>query len=93
MGFLSIALGIIAFVGFIGAGAVAAENVVGFIVTFSKTFTTLEDVNQTIMRIGVVGIFGFIGLLVGMTLIMLGLNYNKLGKLEKRRKHRRNSED
>lgn len=85
MGVISILLGIIAIIAFTGAGAVLGNAYIGAAGKISSAFTALESSlsNTTVMAI-FIAVFFFIGLLIGMTLIMLGLNYNKLCKIQKR---------
>ena len=85
MGIISILLGIIAFIAFTGVGAFLGNEYVAFISKMGSSFTTLQTgLSNTQLMIIFIGVFGFIGLLVGVTLIMLGLNYNKLCKIQKR---------
>ena len=85
MGVISILLGIIAIIAFTGAGAVLGNFYIGATDKISSHFTAMQTSisNTTIMAI-FIGVFFFIGLLIGITLIMLGLNYNKLCKIQKR---------
>ena len=84
MGIISIMLGIIAFIGFTGAGAVVANRVIELKASFAMTLTTLNSISNTSVMIGVTAVFAFVGLLLGISLIMLGLNYNKLSKIQRR---------
>ena len=85
MGVISILLGIIAIIGFAGAGAVLGNAYIGYMAKMASAFTTLQTgLSDTQVMIIFIGVCGFIGILVGMTLIMLGLNYNKLKKIQKR---------
>jgi hypothetical protein len=50
-----------------------------------NSFTTLQtNLSDTTLMILFISVFGFIGLLLGMCLIMQGLNYNKLVRIQKR---------
>lgn len=87
MGVISILLGIIAIIAFAGAGAVAGNAYIGFAAKMGNTFTTTTvqaHLSDTTMMILFIAVFGFIGLLIGMCLIMQGLNYNKLVRIQKR---------
>lgn len=84
MGVISILLGIIAFIAFTGAGAILGNELVSLKETFSVSLTTLASISNTSIMIGIVGLFGFIGLLIGVNLIMNGLTYNKVAKIQRR---------
>ena len=85
MGVISILLGIIAIIGFAGAGAVVGNAYIGFAAKMGNSFTTLQtNLSDTTLMILFISVFGFIGLLLGMCLIMQGLNYNKLVRIQKR---------
>ena len=80
MGVISILLGIITFLCFTGAGAILANMLIEYKTTLSMAVTSLETVSNTSLMIGMVGLFAFIGLLIGMNLVMHGLTYNKISK-------------
>lgn len=82
MGVISILLGFIAFFLFTGAGAVLANAVVEAKAVLALSLSSLETIPNASLIAGVVGIFTFIGLLVGMSLIMQGLTYNKVAKMQ-----------
>ena len=82
MGVISILLGIITFFCFTGAGAILANALIDYKNTLAMSVTSLETVSNTSLLIGVVGLFAFIGLLIGMNLIMHGLTYNKVSKIQ-----------
>ena len=85
MGVISILLGIIAFIAFTGAGAILGNEFVNWSTKIGESFTTMKvDLSNNTIMILFIGIFGFIGLLIGMSLIMHGINYNKLVKIQKR---------
>ena len=85
MGVISILLGIIAIIGFVGAGAMLGNAYIGFMAKMGSAFTTLQTgLSDTQLMILFISVCGFIGILVGVTLIMLGLNYNRLRKIQKR---------
>ena len=50
--------------------------------------TSLKTVSDTSLMVGVVGMFAFIGLLIGVSMIMHGLTYNRITKLQSQLKHR-----
>ncbi len=81
MGVISILLGIITFFFFTGIGAIIANLLVDYKTTLALSITSLNTVSNAAMMAVVVGFFVFIGLLVGMNLIMHGLTYNKLSNL------------
>ena len=82
MGVISILLGFIAFFLFTGAGAILANTAVEYKALLSLSLTSLESVSNTSLIVGIVGFFAFIGLLIGMNLIMHGLTYNKVAKIQ-----------
>ena len=85
MGVISILLGIIAIIGFAGTGAVVGNAYIGFAAKMGNSFTTLQtNLSDTTLMILFISVFGFIGVLLGMCLIMQGLNYNKLVRIQKR---------
>ena len=88
MGVISILLGAISFFCFTGAGAILANIIVDKKTLLAMSVTSLETVSNTSLIIGVVGIFAFIGLLIGVSLIMQGLTYNKLSKMSAMQKRR-----
>jgi len=82
MGTICILLGLIIFLGsiflgFAGAGALLSS-------TFAQTFAYLT-VNSIQTYIVVVGVCSFIGLLICLNLVMLGLIYNKVRRLGRRK--------
>ena len=81
MGVISILLGIIAFLGFTGAGAFMSNKLMN-----NYTFFGFSSSTQFI--IVMVSIFAFIGLLICMNLVMSGLTYNKLSKMRKQMKRK-----
>lgn len=85
MGVISILLGIIAMIAFTGAGAFLGNEYISFSAKMSATMTAMQtNLSDTTVMALFIGVFGFIGLLSGMTLIMLGINHNKLSKIQKR---------
>ena len=88
MGVISILLGIIAFLGFLGAGAVMGNVFIKSFKTLAQTFVSMQaPLSDTTIMIAFIGVFGFIGLLFCITLVMQGLTYNKVCKIQKRVKH------
>ena len=81
MGIICILLGIITFFCFTGAGAILANVIVDYKTTLALSVTSLNTVSNTSLVVVVVGIFALIGLLIGMNLIMHGLTYNKICKM------------
>ncbi|MBQ6375004.1 MAG: hypothetical protein IJJ45_11050 [Clostridia bacterium] len=86
MGVISILLGIIAFIGFTGAGAILGNGFISVKAQLALSLTALAKVSDSAVMIGFIGVFGFIGLLIGINLIMGGLTYNKVCKILKRTK-------
>lgn len=87
MGVISILLGIIAMIVFVGAGAFVGNVYIDKTASLSKAFVALQSnsgLSDTTVMIIFIGVFGFIGLLIGYSLIMHGVNYNKLCKIQKR---------
>ena len=82
MGVISILLGFIAFFAFTGAGAVLANAAVEAKAVLALSLSSLENVSNTSLMVGIVGVFTFIGLLIGVNLIMQGLTYNKVSKIQ-----------
>jgi len=88
MGIISIMFGIIVFVGFIGSGVILSNIIVALKDYLALTFVTLADVSTTTLTVGVVAVLGFLGLMIGLNFIMHGLTYNKVCKIERRRRRR-----
>ena len=88
MGIVSILLGAITFFVFTGAGAILANHLVEQKQVLSMAITSLKTVSDTSLMVGVVGLFAFIGLLIGVSLIMHGLTYNRIAKLYNQLKRR-----
>ena len=85
MGVISILLGIIAFIGFTGAGAVLGNVYIQSFKTLVNTFVAMQSsLSDTTIMIAFTGVFGFIGLLICISLVMQGLTYNKICKIQKR---------
>ena len=87
MGTISILLGIIAFIVFTGAGAIIANVVIEFKTMLAGMMTTIANVSNTTIMIGVISVFAFIGLLICVSMVVQGLTYNRLGKVQKRVRH------
>ena len=88
MGIVSILLGAITFFCFTGAGAILANTLVEQKQTLSMAITSLNTISDTSLMISVVGLFAFIGLLIGVSMIMQGLTYNRITKLNNQMKRR-----
>ena len=85
MGVISILLGIIVFIGFVGAGAVLGNVYIESFKTLAQTFVSMQsEISDTNVMIAFIGVFGFIGLLICVNMVMQGLTYNKLCKIQKR---------
>lgn len=87
MGIVSILLGIISFIGFTGAGVILGNTLVDFKDTAAETLKTLNNISNTNILIGVIAVFAIIGLLIMVSLVMQGLTYNKVVKVQKRVRH------
>ena len=89
MGTICILLGIIFFIAFVMGGVFFAPKIMDTIQSLAVTFTNLASVAESPVKVYaiVIGIFGFIGLLICLNLVMHGLTYNKLRKLGKRHHH------
>lgn len=88
MGIVCILLGIITFFCFTGVGAILANALVEYKNTLAMALTSLKSVSDTSLMIGVIIIFSLIGLLIGMNLIMHGLTFNKIVKMQQSMKRR-----
>jgi ABC-type glucose/galactose transport system permease subunit len=88
VGILSILLGIIAFFGFTAGGAVLASTINSIMKNMANTFVTMGNVSSTTVSVVVIAAGAFIGLLVGLNLIMHGLTYNRIAKLYNQLKRR-----
>ena len=84
MGIVSILLGIIAFIGFTGAGVVLGNAVVDFKDSAAETLKTLNNYPNTSILIGIIAVFAIIGLLIMVGLVTQGITYNKVVKIQKR---------
>lgn len=88
MGVISILLGIIAFIAFLGTGAVLGNVFIQSFKTLAQTFVSMQtQLSDTTIMIGFIGVFGFIGLLICINMVMQGLTYNKVVKIQKRIRH------
>ncbi len=81
MGVICVLLGIITFLGFTGLGALAANALIDYKVTLSANITALAKISNTSVMVGIICVFAFVGLLIGLNLIMNGLIYNKVSKM------------
>ena len=88
MGIVCILLGIITFFCFTGAGAIIANALVEYKNTLAMALTSLKTVSDTSMMIGIVAIFAMFGLLIGLNLVMHGLTFNKIVKMQRSMKRR-----
>ena len=84
MGIVSILLGIISFIGFTGAGVILGNSLVDIKNSAAETLQTLKGISNTNILIGVIAVFAIIGLLIMVSLVMQGLTYNKVVKIQKR---------
>ena len=82
MGIISILLGVIAFFLFTGVGAILANFLVDYKNLLSMSLTSLATVPNGALIAVVVGVFAFVGLLICVSLVMHGLTYNKLTKIQ-----------
>ena len=84
MGVISILLGIISFIAFTGAGAILGNEFISLKTTLAMSLTQLQGISDTSIMIGFIGVFGFIGLLVCVSMVVQGLTYGKLAKIQKK---------
>ena len=77
MGIFSIILGFITFVGFIFGGIKVGNILSALKEDLAKSVVSLNTVSSTALVIIAVIVFAFIGLLIGMNLIMHGMTYRK----------------
>ena len=82
MGVISILLGFIAFFCFTGVGAILADRALEWKAVLALQFTSLNNTSNATLVAIIVGAFAFIGLMIGMNLIMHGLTYNKVAKMQ-----------
>ena len=88
MGVISILLGIIAFIVFTGAGAILGNVYIQSFKTLAQTFVSMQSpLSDSTVMIAFIGVFGFIGLLICINMVMQGLTYNKLCRIQKRIRH------
>ena len=84
MGVISILLGIIAFIGFTGAGAVLGNALINLKTDIGGHLEALNRISNTNILVGFIVVFGIIGLLSCISLVMQGITYNKVVKIQKR---------
>lgn len=82
MGTICILLGLIIFLGSLFLGFMGADVYLGSAI--AQTFVTISA-NPAQTYILFVGVCAFIGLLICLNLVMLGLTYNKVCKLSRHR--------
>ena len=82
MGVVCILLGIIAFLTFTTAGAVIAVQLVNYKASMSLMLTSLSSISDANLYIIIIGLFTFIGLLVCVSMVVQGLTYNKIAKMQ-----------
>ncbi len=78
MGIISILLGIITFFLFTGGGAIIAMNIKNMKENLTNSVVTLSTVSNTGLIAIIILIFAFIGLFIGMNLIMHGATYRRI---------------
>lgn len=84
MGVISILLGIITFIGMTGGGAVLGNMVVNWKNNAGEHLLFLNNISNNNIMIGFIAVFGVIGLLIMVSLVMQGITYNKVVKIQKR---------
>jgi len=84
MGVISILLGIITFIGMTGGGAVLGNMVVNWKNNAGEHLLFLNSFSNNNIMIGFIAVFGVIGLLIMVSLVMQGITYNKVVKIQKR---------
>ena len=85
MGTICILLGLILLIGCTGAGFFASNAVV----SNELYMSLLGMTNASMVYVAIVGLCVLIGLLICLSLVMNGLIYNRLGKIARQKKHRR----
>lgn len=85
MGTICILFGLVIFLCSLGTGFAAARWFLNSM--YYRAFESLPSSGEIIVI--VVGAFAFVGLLLCLNLVMHGLTYNKLCKLERRKKDKR----
>ncbi len=88
MGVISILLGIIEFLVFSGIGIFTAKTLLDYKTLLSASLVALRNISNVAFVAIIIGVFVFIGLMIGMKLVMLGINHNKLSKIQRRMKRR-----
>ena len=88
MGVISILLGIIEFLVFTGAGIFLAKTLLDYKTLLSASIIVLRDISNVAFVAIIIGVFVFMGLMISMKLIMLGVNHNKLSKILRRMKRK-----
>ena len=88
MGTISILLGLLCFFGMTAAGIVFSNYVIEQKMLLTSMVESLAAVSNTGLTIEIIAVFAIIGLLLGMVLIMLGLNHRKLAAIERKLKRR-----
>ncbi len=84
MGTICILLGLIIFLGSLFVGFVAASSMSSMVAMLSASMVGM-NIGATEIYIAVIGVCGFIGLLICLNLVMHGLTYNKVCKLCRRK--------
>ena len=84
MGVISILLGIITFIGMTGGGAVLGNMVGNWQNNAGEHLLFLNNFSNNNIMIGFIAVFGVIGLLIMVSLVMQGITYNKVVKIQKR---------
>ena len=83
MGTISILLGIITFLGSTGGGILLSSYLIGEKAQDKIMGSLIQNMSDTTAMIIIIGSCAFIGLLICMNLVMAGLNYNKLRRVQK----------
>ena len=82
MGIVCILLGIIVFLGFTMGGVYLAIDLLDYKAIMALSVTSLSTIPNSTIIIVVVGACAFIGLLIGLNLIMHGLTYRKVCQIK-----------
>lgn len=83
MGTICILLGIITIIVSIALGAYTANALLGFKTLLGASLEFVNQLSDTGLIVAVIAVFGIIGLLIGLNLIMNGLIYNKTCKISR----------
>ena len=82
MGIFCMVFGVIVFLGFAGAGALVADSLINAQFSTFATGSLADFANLPKEPLPYIVVFGFIGFLIGLSLFMKGLIYQRLRKID-----------